>query len=204
MDITRETYDQIGADWHRDHQHDDWWVEGTDAFIDALPSGALVLDAGCGSGVKSRYLAKHGLKIIGIDFSETLIGIAKREVHGAEFRVMNMRDAPLLAERFDGVFAQASLLHIPRTDMQLVVQGLASRLKPEGYFYVAVKGARPGDPLEEVKEENDYGYYYRRFFSYFAPQEVESYLVQAGLAVVYRDVRATGNTEWIQVIGRKP
>jgi len=203
MEITRETYNKIGADWHKDHQKDDWWVDGTDAFIKMLAPNGRVLDAGCGSGVKTRYLTKHGVRVLGIDFSETLIGIARAEVD-AEFGVMDMRAAPQMSETFDGVFAQASLLHIPRADMPGVVAGLASRLNPKGHFYVAVKGVRDGSPLEETKEESDYGYSYRRFFSYFRPEEVESYLVQAGLAVVYRDVRVTGNTEWIQVIGQKP
>ena len=63
---------------------------GTDAFITQLPSGAHVLDVGCGSGVKSEYLIAHGFKVTGIDISDKRLDIARREVPEGEFRVLSM------------------------------------------------------------------------------------------------------------------
>jgi SAM-dependent methyltransferase len=202
MDL-KDTYNRIAEDWHKDHQQDNWWVEGTDAFISLLPEGASVLDVGCGGGFKSRYLAERGLQVTGIDFSEKLIGIASRESVGIDFKVMRMQDVPSLPQEFDGIFAQASLLHIPRDEIQSVLSGLVSKLKALGYLYVAVKGPKEGKPLEETKMEDDYGYEYSRFFSYHSLDELCSYFDELGLETVYTNVARTGNTDWVQVIGRK-
>jgi SAM-dependent methyltransferase len=201
----RETYDTIAEDWAKDHSGDTWWVEGTDKFLSLLPQDACVLDAGCGAGVKSKYISSKGPKVIGIDFSKNLLAIAHRNVPAAEFRVLDLRDAGTLPEEFDGVFAQASLLHIPKAETAQVVESLASRLTHGGYFYIAVKEQRPGTPDEETVTENDYGYDYSRFFSYYTVDEVKGYLERLGMTVVHAEVsRASSHTNWVQVIARKP
>lgn len=203
MDI-KETYDFIAEDWHKDHQSDDWWQEGTDEFAKLLPTGGAVLDVGCGSGVKSQYLLDKGLRVTGTDISEGMIVIAKREVPEAEFFVSDMRDLDTHAEKYDGILAQASLLHIPKNEAGEVVKKLASLLNPGGVLYIAVKSKREGGVDEEVKEENDYGYSYKRFFSYFTVSEIEGYMKDAGLNIITSASNPSGNTDWIQVIGQKP
>jgi SAM-dependent methyltransferase len=202
MDL-KETYNRIAEEWHRDHQADDWWIEGTNRFISLLPKGGLVLDAGCGGGTKSAYLIDRGMRVIGIDFSEKLIEIARREVPQAEFRALDMKEAGALPEVFDGIFAQASFLHIPKKELQTVIDGLVTRLTEGGILYAAVKGMREDGPEEEIKEENDYGYSYQRFFSYYTMDELKQYFKNAGLEIMYEDVQKTGKSDWLQLIGKK-
>ncbi|MCX6789907.1 MAG: class I SAM-dependent methyltransferase, partial [Candidatus Kaiserbacteria bacterium] len=200
----KETYNRIAEDWHHDHVDDAWWVEGTDAFIKELPQGGSVLDVGCGSGVKSKYFAERGCKVVGIDISDGLLDIARREVPEAEFRELSMTDLDSMTETFDGVFAQASLLHIPKKEAGEVVKKLAGRLVPGGLLYIAVKEVRADKPEEVVERENDYGYEYERFFSYFTLEELEQYLRDAGLEVVSksRSPNPSGKTVWLQIIGK--
>lgn len=204
MDL-KETYNRIAEDWHRDHLSDDWWREGTDAFIETLQPGARVLDVGCGSGVKSKYLVDHGLRVTGIDISEKLLDIARREVPKGEFKVFSMTDLDSMSEIFDGVFAQASLLHIPRKDAGGIVEKMVKRLVQGGHLYIAVKETREGKPEEGITKENDYGYEYERFFSYFTMNELEQYLTDAGLTIVskLRNPNKSGKTVWLQIIGKK-
>lgn len=199
----KDTYNKLAEDWFRDHQSDTWWIEGTDKFISLLKPKSLVLDAGCGCGVKSKYLAERGTEVVGIDFSEKLIEIAKREFPVGEFLVMDMREAGKLKQKFDGVFAQASLLHIPKNEIIDVLRDLSSVLKDGGYFYVAVKEKKPDGPDEEIKKENNYGYEYKRFFSYFILDELKRYLNEVGLRVCYEGLTPSGNARWIQLIGQK-
>jgi len=86
----KETYDKIAEDWHSDHKKDDWWIEETDKFISYLSKGDLVLDVGCAGGIKSKYLMQKGLNVVGIDFSEKMIEIAKREFPNGEFLVKDL------------------------------------------------------------------------------------------------------------------
>jgi len=204
MDL-KDTYNKIAENWHKDHSIDDWWVEGTDHYVAFLPKNARVLDVGCGSGVKSKYLFDRGISVLGIDFSEKLVAIAKREVPGAQFQVMDMRDIGELSGEFDGIFAQASLLHIPKKEIGGLLSNFCTKLKPGGLLYIAVKEARQGKPDEEIKIETDYGYPYERFFSYFTKDELREYLRELKLTTVFEDRMSQngGKTYWLQIVGKK-
>ena len=198
----RDTYNRIAEDWHEDHKKDIWWEEGSEYFAKLFPKDSTILDVGCAGGYKTTYLIQTGLKVTGIDISEKFIEIAKREVPDGTFFVMDMQkveDLPV----YDGIFAQAAFLHIPREEFLATLHGLTAHLVRGGYFYVSVKEIREGNAAEEMKEENDYGYSYTRFFSYFTLDEIRDYFDKAGLEVVWDNVHATGRARWIQVIGQK-
>ncbi len=139
-----------------------------------------------------------------IDISKEFITIAERRVPGASFFVLDMRDVATLGTMFDGVFAQASLLHIPKREASTVIGALTAVLQPGGLFYCAVKEIRPGQNVEEVAKEDDYGYSYERFFSYYSQAEIEQTCIELGLTLVSSEVARSGKTNWIHVIAKKP
>ncbi len=203
-DLAR-TYDRIAQDWHRDPEHDDWWVAGTEKFLSYLSPGATVLDVGCGSGMKSKFMSERGFKVTGIDISARLLEIARTEAPACEFIQKGMEDLPLLGRKFFSTFAQASLLHIHRADAAAVIGKMAESVEPGGYVYIAVKEVREGQPLEQVVKEEDYGYEYERFFSYYRMPQLEPFFPRAGLSVAGPDVLppTKGRTTWLQIIGKK-
>jgi len=195
----KETYNQIAEDWHRNHQKDDWWVEGTDKFISFLQKGDLAFDVGCGAGTKSKYLIKKGLRVIGVDFSEKMIEIAKREIPNGNFFVFDLSEIDKLDYLFDGIFMQAVLLHIPKREVKDKLEKVITKLKTGGYIYIAVKEKKSQGVEEEIKIENDYGYQYERFFSYFTVDEIKLHLQNLGIKIVFSEIKSP----WIQIIGRK-
>jgi len=199
----KETYNRIARDWHNDHKDDDWWIEGTNKFISLFNPGALVLDVGCAGGIKAHHFVKHGLKVVGIDFSEKMIEIAKQELSLSTFLVLNLDEVNKLEHQFDGIFMQAVLLHIPKKEVEDNLKKANEKLKPGGYFYIAVREKREKGAEEEIVTEDGYGYHYKRFFSYFTVEEIETYLKNLGLKIVISDVTVAGNTRWIQVVGKK-
>jgi len=199
-DGLRDTYDRIAEDWAKDHEGDTWWRDGTAKFASLLPQDARVLDAGCGSGQKARFFQDRGFRVLGIDFSQKLLEIACQTATASDFRLLDLRDIRTLPEQFEGVFAQASLLHIPKTETFSVIEGMVSRLVPQGLLYIAVKAQRPGHPEEEMVTENDYGYDYERFFSYYTLDEMRGHVDRLGLSLVHGEV----SQDWMQLIARKP
>ena len=197
MDL-KATYDKIAKDWHKDHQPDTWWMPGVDKFASLVGPSKLILDVGCGTGIKSKYLIDKGLKVIGIDFSQEMIDIAKREVPEGEFLVMDMDNISTLTNTFDGIFVHSSLLHTKKNLVHNVLDGLLKKLKSGGYFYVAVKKKQPDGPDEEMVKENDYGYEYERFFSYFTVEEIKEHFSRLGVKFIYQ-----ADTSGIQMIGQK-
>ena len=202
MDL-KDTYNRIAEDWHKDHQQDDWWRAGTEKLISLLKPGAQVLDVGCGGGTKSKYIIAKGLQVSGIDFSESMIEIARREAPQAKFWVLDMREVDTLVGEFDCIFVQAALLHIAKNEVDTVLKKLERKLRVGGYFYIAVKGIREDGIEEEVVKKNNYTYEYERFFSYFTAEELAAKLKNLGLEVVFSETNPSKNTNWIQMIAKK-
>jgi len=201
MDL-KDTYNRIAADWDNDHKDDSWWIKHSTKLISLLPKGATILDAGCGAGHKSKYLTNQGFKVTGIDFSEKLLEIARKNSPDTNFILMDLYDLDEFDEKFDCVFAQASLLHIPKARIMEVLQKLKDKIKPNGLLYVGVKSARPGQIEEEIMKENDYGYEYERFFSYYTLPEMKSYFEKLGMEIILEEVTSSGKTNWVQITGR--
>lgn len=201
MDL-KSTYNRIAEDWDNDHTNDQWWREGLEKFTSLFKPRASILDVGCGSGVKSEILEKKGMKVTGIDFSEKMLEIAKRRAPNADFQLVDLYNLSSFYEKFDGIFAQAVLLHVPKKDIKEIVRSLKEKLNPGGYFYVAVKERRSGEKEEEIVKENDYGYEYERFFSYFTMEEIKNIFIAAGLKIVYESITNSGRRNWIQIIGQ--
>jgi 2-polyprenyl-3-methyl-5-hydroxy-6-metoxy-1,4-benzoquinol methylase len=199
----KSTYNKIAEDWFKDHHDDTWWHEGVEKFLSAIPAGASILDVGCGAGVKTRYLTNKGFKVSGIDFSENMIGIAKRESPDLSFEVMDIYDLDTYQKTFDGVFVQAVLLHIPKKDIKEVLLKLKNKVKINGLLYISVKAMREDEIEEGVKKENDYGYDYERFFSYFSLSELKKYFLEVDLEIIFEMSTIHGRTEWLQIVGKK-
>jgi hypothetical protein len=116
---------------------------------------------------------------------------------------MSMSEVDASLGTFDGVFIQAALLHIPKKEVTGVLEKLSVLLDQGGYMYIAVKEPREGQAEEEIVTENDYGYDYERFFSYFTMDELKGYLNELHMGISYEQRETSGKTCWLQIIGQK-
>ncbi|MFH1712017.1 MAG: hypothetical protein ABH846_02155 [Patescibacteria group bacterium] len=69
-----------------------------------------------------------------------------------------------------------------------------------------MKKIRPGQPDEDTLVQNDWGYEFKRFFSYFDLEEMRRYFKNSGLEVIWDDEADSdrpGGTVWLQIIGKK-
>ncbi len=187
-----------------DHRGDTWWMDGTDAYLSFLEPGASILDVGCGSGEKAKYLVQKGFRVTGIDFSEAMIALAREQVPTGTFFVKDIKEPLGLENVFDGIFAQAVLLHFPKKEIANVLKHITASLKSGGYVYIAVKELGPDHQEEKIVKEDDYGYAYERFFSYFTFDELKKYMTDMGMKLVYEKRASSGETHWIQVVANKP
>lgn len=107
------------------------------AFAAALPDGARVLELGCGGGHDSVELLARGLDLVPTDGSPELAEQASARlgipVPVLLFDNLDARDA------FDGVWANACLLHVPRSALPGIIEHIHAALKPDGVFYASFK-----------------------------------------------------------------
>ena len=106
-------------------------------FLECMPQGGRILDAGCGSGRDSLAFLRLGHEVVSIDASERMVE-ATRSVTGGDVRQMTLESAEFEHE-FDGIWACASLLHVPRQDLGAVLIRLGQALKPNGVLYLSFK-----------------------------------------------------------------
>lgn len=151
---------------------------GLEAFVNKLPIGSTVLDAGCASGRDSRRLADKNLKVIGLDISPELIEIAKAGNPDIDFVEGNFLALPFENGIFNGIWAHASLLHLEEiSEVKKTLTEFNRVLKKGGVLHVYVK-AQLTDKKTDIVTDKLSGH--DRFFQYFTKQELEKYLTETG------------------------
>lgn len=203
MDVRelRNTYNQIAKDYVIDHGKDTWDDDYIKFFTDTLSKNARVLDLGCGPGIDSQKLVKYGLSVDGLDLSDELLAIAKKINPSLTFTQGDMRKLPYRDNKFEGVFAKASLLHIPKKDMPKVINEIKRVLKPSGIVHIAIKGGEGEGELTE----NDYGYMYSRFFSYWKMEDILKILKDSGFTVLKQETwhrTEFSYSIWLKIIAK--
>lgn len=153
--------------------------EEIEKFFSFLSPQAKILDIGCGCGRDAKQFSDAGFQVIGIDFSEKMIEIAKQRGLKAEFFVMDIESASFAKNSFGGVWAGMSLLHIPKDKLSLVLKRIYDLLKRDGLFYLSLKKGHG----EGIEKDDRYGGR-EKFWSYFTEQEIQKYLTDAGFTVL--------------------
>lgn len=125
-------------------------------FRERLPQKAVILDAGCGSGRDSLYFKKLGHFIVAIDASQEMCQFAGEYIGQSVLlcRFQEMHFKVL----FDGIWACASLLHVPSYEIVGVLQRFNWYLKDNGVMYASFKygdfeGEREGRYYLDLTEE---------------------------------------------------
>lgn len=175
-------------------------------FVSLLPTNATILDAGCGPGRDCEYFMKQGFQVVGVDLSDKLLDIAKQRVPQASFVKQDLRALDFSPSSFDGIWACASLLHLHRVEVPLVLQNFFHLLKPGGVLFVMVKEGISEADVKESLSSNMV-----RHFTYFTLAELTKLLEKAHFSVeeIYtwnEEVRRPGRRDlvWISSFARKP
>ena len=113
------------------------FTEVQDKFLEKLNPDAYILDFGCGAGRDTKYFLSRGYQIDAIDGSEQLCRIASEYT---EIKVRQMLFQELdEKEKYDGIWACASILHLPKKQLREVLENMYAALKSEGWIYTSFK-----------------------------------------------------------------
>ncbi len=136
-------FDCIGERYDEAFPHKEEQIAAGQWLIARLEPGARVLDAGCGTGVPTtRQLVEAGARVTGIDISPVMLELARENVPGAQFRLMDITDLDLHHEpalgSFDAVVAFFSLLMLPRAQIPRELARLRGVLRPGGLLVLGM------------------------------------------------------------------
>ena len=136
-------------------------------FLALLPPGGSILELGCGAGNHSAEMLAAGFKLRATDGSPEMAGIASRRLgHPVEAMLFDQLDDH---DAYDGVWASACLLHVPRDELAAILGRIHRALKPGGLFYASYK-------LGEGDGRDSLG----RYYNYASPEWLQATYAEAG------------------------
>lgn len=191
-------YQQRSADfWEGTRDHDVRQnIESLLKYIDVKPP-FTILDLGCGPGRDLKTFSDLGHIAVGLDGTADFVGMARAH-SGCQVWQQDFCALELPGQHFDGIFANASLFHVPSQELPRVLRELNATLKPDGVLF----SSNPRGNNEEGWNNGRYGIYHdlaswRRYLSdagftelthYYRPEGVP-HDQQRWLASVWRKAR---------------
>lgn len=121
-------------------------------FLERIPAGGRILDAGCGSGRDSKALLQQGYAVEAFDATAEMVALATQHT-GLPVRQITFSDVDVTA-RYDGIWCCASLLHVRMQALPEAMERLAQALKPDGVWYVSFKYG-DGERIKEGRHFTD-------------------------------------------------
>lgn len=186
---TIDTYDRIAAEYAARPVYP--LTREIDRFVTLMGGRGRVIDVGCGAGHYARGLAARGTWVVALDRSAGMLTQAAAAGVPRPLQA-DMARLPLPSAAFDGCFACASLLHLPRAQVPPALRGFRRLLRPGGVLYLSLKSGY-GEEWVEWGGSRGRG----RLFVYYRPGEIDRILVAAGFRPVDGWLGPPGPHRWI-------
>lgn len=191
---TLETYEEVADEYASIHGDRERIAEMLALFRDAVPATGRVLDVGCGPGWESETFESWGYDVVAFDLARRFLAQAGERAPEATHVRGDMRSLPFVDGAFDGLWACASLLHVPETAVGPTVAEFERVLRPGGAAVVSLKrqtGSAPGTDGSPYDDD-------RRFFERYEPADARALFERAE----FDDVSLETTEDWVAVEAR--
>lgn len=165
--ITIDSYNLFGADWAATHSSPGFWAKELEAFNKYLPDGH-VLEIGAGGGRDARELIAAGYDYTGIEPSSSLLAIAQKANPTASFFRQTVYEMDFPDDNFDGFWAAAVLLHIPKARLGEALNEMSRVVRSGGKGFISLMEGEG----EKVEAQTSF----KRNFVYYQADEFKTAL----------------------------
>jgi len=193
--ITLSHYDANALSfWQGTKDHD--VTQNYQALLRQFPDGLTldILDFGCGPGRDLSYFKSLGHRPVGLDGSHAFCTMARTNT-GCQVLHQHFLSLALPHHGFDGIFANASLFHVPAQELPRVLRELHSTLRPGGILF----SSNP--------RGNSEGWSGQRYGHFMEFEASNAYLEAAGFSVLEHYYRPYGapreEQPWLAIVSRK-
>ncbi|HEY4520564.1 MAG TPA: methyltransferase domain-containing protein [Candidatus Paceibacterota bacterium] len=180
VDKTIQHYDKIAEKYSQINFQPEFWFDEFKIYKTLLP-GKKILDVGCGSGRDAVLFTQNKFDYTGIDGSSGMLAVAKAKAPKAKF-IKSSFNSLNRFKNYDGFWAAASLLHIPKVEIKSVLISLGKTIKPTGAGFISMK-PKEGNVDESFVQDQRYDGL-GRFFAYYTPTEFKEILNDCGFEVI--------------------
>lgn len=181
---TAHRYDQIADDFRDQSLEAAPLVQPRiERMLSYAPAGGRILDAGCGAGVYTNFIASRGYRTVGVDISERQISLARSMTSNPliEYRQANLVEMKMKKGEFDGMIFIMALQHILKQDRKTLLTKMGNGLKDAGRMFFVART----HPIskEDFVQEMDHGKRLGRIASRSTLEELVNLITDCGLAV---------------------
>ena len=194
IDNTIQYYDKNAIEFS-DTTKDLSFQENQNKFLNYLKKGDTILDFGCGAGRDTKYFLEQGFQVVAVDGSIELCQLASEHT-GIPVRKMFFQELDE-SDTYQGIWACASILHLPKNELVEVFGKMRKALKGSGVIYTSFKygtfeGERSGKHFTDFTEET---------FNEFLGQIDGLRIKEVWMTTDVRPDR--GDEKWLNIILRK-
>lgn len=196
---TIDAYERSAKDclarWNkRRHRRSPLLVE----WLRSLPDDARLLDLGCGGGKDAGDLDARGYRVVGLDRTSALLLAGRRRYPFLPLIRADLRHLPCRAESFDGLWAAASLMHLPKTETRRILADLCKLVRPGGLFAATVTHGMASRLVTD-------GWVPGRYFARWKKDELARAVRRAGWTIL--ELKVATNRErkgrWLNLLAQK-
>lgn len=146
----KKEFDKIAAEYVEEVSEKDLTSAILSKFCDFLPASGKILDIGCGGGNDTKKLLDRGYSVLGLDFSEEMLKLARVNAPGAEYKSGNFLEIDLPSNEFVGVWCMRVFHLVPLAEQGVFLSKIADVLSPDGYLYIsAIRDTFDHDGMDE-------------------------------------------------------
>ena len=164
-DDTKRFYDATANEVADEWYPNDVLMPTIREFLSHLPPRPRILDLGCGPGHEGMRLQSAGATVLGLDFSDECIRVARERCPQCRFEAADFRDLDTRFGKFHGVFAAASIIHVSPDELPGVMTRIANVLEEGGRLLAIVqdgRGLREHWPIVDGRKMRRIIYLYRQ------------------------------------------
>jgi ubiquinone/menaquinone biosynthesis C-methylase UbiE len=155
---------------------------------------AKVFEIGCGNGRDAKEIIKWTNDYLGMDISVELIKLAQKKVPQAEFLVADVNSFEF-PEDVDIVFAFASLIHVDKDDLKIILKKLNEVLNSMGVIRMSMKYS---DEYKEITKEDEFGI---RTYYLYSRKDIEELAI--GFSILKNDIKELRGQKWLEIMLQK-
>jgi SAM-dependent methyltransferase len=117
-----------------------WETAERDIFLEVLrrERATTLLELGAATGFDAAFFKAHGFEVVCVDLSPQMV--ERCRARGLVAHVMDVADLRLPPDSFGAVYAMNCLVHVPKSQLRGVLEGISRVIKPGGLFYLGLYG----------------------------------------------------------------
>jgi ubiquinone/menaquinone biosynthesis C-methylase UbiE len=183
FEISIKRFDEFAVEYAERFNSIDSYILSINKFCDLVQvNNPKILELACGPGNITKYLKQKfpNSEYIAIDLAKKMIDIAKEQVKGVDFRIMDMKKISTINTKFDAIMCSFGLPFLSKNDSNKLIADCSILLNKDGVIYISTM---EGNELKAGFESTSFSGDSKVYFNYHQQKDIENALIDNGFLI---------------------